>query len=56
MAISNTFSSIFRFLKLDGLPIEEKANKFYDLIVSPDDIGSGREWIESQLIEFFTWL
>ena len=47
------FQVFLDFLKLDGLTIEEKANKFYDAIVG-DDNGGGREWLESQLIEFFT--
>jgi hypothetical protein len=45
------FQVFLDFLKLDGLIIEEKANRFYDLIVAPD---GGREWLESQLIGFFT--
>jgi hypothetical protein len=50
------FQVFLDFLKLDGLTIEEKANKFYDLIVGPDDdnVRGRREWLESQLIGFFT--
>lgn len=44
------FQVFLDFLKLDGLTIEEKANHFYDLIIAND----GREWLESQLIGFFT--
>ena len=47
------FQVFLDFLKIDELTIGEKANKFYDLIVA-DDNGGGREWLESQLIEFFT--
>ena len=38
------------FLKIDGITIEEKANRFCDLMIA----NGGREWLESQLIGFFT--
>ena len=45
------FQVFLDFLKIDGLTIEEKANKFYDLVV----VDGGREWLESQLIDFLPY-
>jgi len=43
------FQVFLDFLKIEGPTIEDKANKFYDLILS-----NGSEWLEIQLIRFFT--
>ncbi len=44
------FHVFLDFLKLSGLTVDEKAELFYQLVKQ-----KGRNWLESELITFFTY-
>ena len=59
------FQVFLDYLQIEGKTIEEKINKFYLMVTNNkknenqkngggDEDGIAREWLESQLIEFFT--